>query len=205
MGQHRIVVIGNTCAGKSSLGARAAEALGVPFVDLDALYWKPGWQEPETEQFRQKVDQETAGPSWVVAGNYLRQQQDISWTRANRVVWLDIALPIILGRVVTRSFRRWKNRELLWGTNHERFFSHFKLWDRHTSLLAWAVWRHERGRGTYAAAMRDPRWRHIEFHRLGSTAEAERWLEGLLGAQGAPRVRRPRGRTGRMAQPQGPW
>ena len=40
----RIVVIGNTCAGKSTLAAGLAKKLSVPFVDLDALYWEPNWR-----------------------------------------------------------------------------------------------------------------------------------------------------------------
>ena len=39
----RIHVVGNSCSGKSSLGERLAAALQVPFVDLDALNWLPGW------------------------------------------------------------------------------------------------------------------------------------------------------------------
>ncbi len=33
----RIHVLGNTSAGKSTLGTRLAQALDVPFVELDAL------------------------------------------------------------------------------------------------------------------------------------------------------------------------
>jgi cytidylate kinase len=33
----RIHVTGNSCSGKSTLGERLAEALGVPFIELDAL------------------------------------------------------------------------------------------------------------------------------------------------------------------------
>lgn len=33
----RIHVTGNSCSGKSTIGERLAEALGVPFIELDAL------------------------------------------------------------------------------------------------------------------------------------------------------------------------
>ena len=39
----RIHVMGNSCSGKSTLGAELASALGVPFVELNALNWRPGW------------------------------------------------------------------------------------------------------------------------------------------------------------------
>ena len=33
----RIHVTGNSCSGKSTIGERLAEAIGVPFIELDAL------------------------------------------------------------------------------------------------------------------------------------------------------------------------
>ena len=37
----RIHVIGNSCSGKSTLGATLA--FRVPFVELDAINWHPRW------------------------------------------------------------------------------------------------------------------------------------------------------------------
>jgi hypothetical protein len=39
---------------------RAAEALGVPFVELDALHWEPGWQEAPDETLRERVSEATS-------------------------------------------------------------------------------------------------------------------------------------------------
>ncbi|MEM9215818.1 MAG: shikimate kinase [Cyanobacteria bacterium P01_F01_bin.150] len=33
----RLLIVGNSCAGKSTLGAQLASGLNVPFVELDAL------------------------------------------------------------------------------------------------------------------------------------------------------------------------
>jgi hypothetical protein len=41
IGQH-VHVLGNSSSGKSTVGLRLSRALGVPFVELDALNWKPG-------------------------------------------------------------------------------------------------------------------------------------------------------------------
>ena len=37
----RILVVGTSGAGKSRLAGQLAAALGVPHVELDALYWGP--------------------------------------------------------------------------------------------------------------------------------------------------------------------
>jgi chloramphenicol 3-O-phosphotransferase len=63
----RIIVVGPSCAGKTTLAERLAELLGVPFVELDALYWKPGWEESSDEEFVPRVMEATAGDGWVVA------------------------------------------------------------------------------------------------------------------------------------------
>jgi hypothetical protein len=155
---------------------RLAQRLSLPFIDLDALFWQPHWQPSELTEFRKRVLEATGAPGWVLVGNYTAQQQDISWARANTVVYLDVALPIVVSRVLLRSYRRWRSGEVLWGTNYERFFPQLKVWDENSSLVAWAVNHHRERQRAYAAALRDTRWQHIEFHRFGSSREADGWL-----------------------------
>lgn len=178
MNTRRVVVIGNTCAGKSTLAAGLAERLSVSFIDLDALYWEPNWQAAPLNEFRRRVDEATGADGWVLAGSY-SSQWDISWARADAVVWLDIALPVIVARILRRSYQRWRSGELLWGTNRERFLPQFKVWDERTSLVAWAVRHHAAKRRAYEAAMRDERWRHVRFQRFHSNREAEQWMAHL--------------------------
>jgi adenylate kinase family enzyme len=170
----RVIVIGTTSSGKSTLGVRLAEHLGVPFVELDALHWEPGWTPAEREVFRERVQQATAGDGWVVAGNYRTQTRDITWPRAQVVVFLDYSLPLILRRLVIRSWRRWRTKELLWGTNYESFWKHFTSND---SLILWALRTHRLHRRQFDETRQDPQWAQLEFVRLRSPAETERWLE----------------------------
>ena len=177
----RVNVVGNTCAGKSALAATLAERLGVPFVELDALNWQPNWVESPRDVLRERMREATAGDSWVVAGNYGTHSEAVFWPRLDTVVWLDYALPLILRRVVTRSYRRWRTNELLWGTNRERFWHHFYHRD---SLILWAVTSLRRKKRRLESAMADPQWAHISFTRLRSPREAERWQAAALPAAG---------------------
>ena len=58
----RICVIGVTGSGKSLLAERLANKLGLDFIDLDALYWKPGWVVSGDEDFHARVEAATRTP-----------------------------------------------------------------------------------------------------------------------------------------------
>lgn len=175
----RIHVVGNSCSGKTTFGARLAAALGVPFVEIDALNWLPDWVALNTvapEELDRRLRAATAGDGWVVAGSYMNIAVPAFWDRLETVVWLDPPLGVLLGRVLARSWRRWRTKELLWGTNRETFWSQLALWRREESLIWWIVSRHARKRRGMNRRRADPRWRHVRFVRLRSSAEADRLL-----------------------------
>lgn len=161
----RIIIVGPSCSGKSTLGERLADALRVPFVELDALYWQPRWTPTPDDEFAEKIRTATGSGCWVVAGNYQRHTMSTIWPRADTVVWLDFPLPLVIWRILRRSWRRWRREELLWETNHEKFWPQLKVWDRE-SLLTYTLTTHRAKRRTYDAAMADPRWAGIRFIRL---------------------------------------
>lgn len=175
----RIIIVGQTCAGKSTLAERLAALMGVPFVELDALFWKPGWVESEDDEFCAKISEATDRKAWVVAGGYHRQTTATIWPRAETIIWLDLPVHLTIWRILRRSWSRWRRQELLWGTNYERFWDQLKLWNREESLIAF-TWttrkqRHER----YLAAMSDPQWAHVRFLRLRSPREIELFSKNL--------------------------
>jgi adenylate kinase family enzyme len=172
----RVIVIGASCSGKSTLGERLSQRLGVAHIELDALYWQPNWQHPEVETFREHVAAAVGQPGWVVSGSYLRQQQDVSWPLAESVVWIDLPLRVTVPRLVGRTWRRSRRNDVLWGSNRETFWRHLKLWDEEASLIAYTV-RHDRERRErYLRCMADPRWAHLRFFRLCSQREVDGWL-----------------------------
>ncbi|MCC6237352.1 MAG: hypothetical protein IT299_07240 [Dehalococcoidia bacterium] len=175
----RILVIGNTGSGKSTLAEELARRLGLAFVELDALFWLPGWTEPEPEAFRAKVRAAIDGEHWVTAGNYTSRTEDITWPLAQVAIHLDLGLARSVWRVTRRAWQRSRSGELLWGTNTESFAKHLKLWSGKDSLINWAVTAHLTRRAGMLGRRHDPRWAHIDFVRLRSPREVERWLEAV--------------------------
>ena len=170
----RVHVIGNSCAGKSILGAQMATAFGVPFVELDALNWEPDWvglNETDPEKLEFRIAEATKGNGWVVAGSYERFSRRTFWPRLETVVWLDLPMGQLLWRVLIRSWRRWRTKELLWGTNYERFWPQLMVWKKEDSLVWWIVTQHRRKRRNMLTYIGDRRWQHIRFVRLRSSAD----------------------------------
>lgn len=177
----RVIIVGQSCSGKSTLGARLAGLIGCDFTDLDALFWKPGWQPSPDDEFQGKLRDLAAGDAWVSAGQYHRHTSITLWPRAGTIIWLDLPLPLLVQRIIRRSWRRSRSKELLWGTNHEKFLPQFRVWEDE-SLIGYAL-RHRREiHDRYLGAMADSRWAHIRFVRLRSTAEVETFVASLEAA-----------------------
>jgi adenylate kinase family enzyme len=181
--------MGNTGAGKSTLGTRLARTLDVPFVELDALNWEPNWvglNATNPTELERRMRVATAGDGWVVAGSYITFSQRVFWSQLHTVVWLDLPLPLLVGRVLRRSWRRWRTKELLWGTNYERFWPQLRVWQQ-DSLVWWAVTQQRRKRRSMLASMADPRWAHIRFVRLTSVAEIAVFTHAIEAVLAYPR------------------
>ncbi len=172
----RIIVVGSSNSGKSTLAERLANKLNASFIELDALFWEPNWVEAEIEVFRDRIRHAIAADSWVMAGNYSRQV-DVSWPLADTIVWLDLPMRTVLIRCIRRTWGRYRSQELLWGTNRENFWEHLMFWSPEKSLITFTVRHHRSRRRRFEAAIRDPRWSHINFVRLRSVEEVEQWVE----------------------------
>ncbi len=174
----RIAVVGNSGSGKTTLARRAAAMLGVPHIELDAIFHQRGWQPLDTLEFRRRVEAVVAGDGWVVDGNYTHFVGDLIWSRADVVVWLDLPRRTVMRQVAARTLRRAIRREELWNGNREPW-SNFYRWDPEMNIMRWTWTQHAKYRERYSAAMADPAYAHLSFVRLSSHAEAEAWLASL--------------------------
>jgi adenylate kinase family enzyme len=172
---HRIVVVGTTGSGKTTLAGELAQQLEVQHVELDALHWEPNWAEAPIEIFRERVAHAVSGEAWVTDGNY-SAVRDIVWSHADTIVWLDYSLPTILYRLTRRTFRRVFTREELWSGNKERMWVQFLS---HDSIFLWALKTYRRRRREYPKLLSAPGYTHLHLVHLYSSRQARRFFRSL--------------------------
>jgi adenylate kinase family enzyme len=171
----RISVVGNSGAGKTTLGRALAGRLGVPFVELDSLYHLEDWRPVAVDDFRAQVGALVGQDGWVVDGNY-SAVRDLVWDRADTVVWFDLPRRTVMRQVIARTLRRCLTRAELWNGNRESFGSVLNPRD---SIFVWSWTRHAVYRQRYSSAAGDPHFAHLRFVRIASRADAAALLADL--------------------------
>jgi len=168
----RVVVVGCSCAGKTTFGAALADALGCTAFDLDPLNYGHDWRVKPLAEFRELVAQAATSQRWVASGNYA-EVRDILWGRATAIVWLNYGFSTVMTRALRRTVRRATRREALWHGNRETFRMSFL--SRESVLLnvatSFAARREQIGALRAADAFPGVAW--IEFH---SPQQAGRYL-----------------------------
>ena len=177
----RIAVLGTTGSGKTTFAQKLAHRLGLPCVELDALFWEPNWVESEIDVFRQRVAEAIDGDAWVIDGNYSKAR-DLIWTSATHLVWLDFPLTLKMWRLFWRTFWRSLARKELWNGNRERFRTAFMSRE---SLLLFLLRTHWRTRRRFPEAFEQSEYAQATVVRLRSPREARDWMSRVSTEAGA--------------------
>jgi adenylate kinase family enzyme len=178
----RIVVVGTSGAGKTTLARRIAALLELPHIELDAVNWQSGWQDltrHDPEEFVRRVNDAIKAEAWVLDGNY-GPLRDIIWPRATHLVWLDYERPVIMARVISRTLLRAVLHTELWAGNREQW--RHMLRPSHPIRWAWNTW--ERRRRETAERLAQSECAHLAVLRLRRPGEASRALEFVAKAAG---------------------
>ena len=104
----RVLVLGCPGAGKSTLARSLGEALSLPVVHLDKLWWKSGWVNRTEGEFDALLGAVLLGEEWVIDGNYLRTLPR-RLERCDAVVLLDYPRRVCLFRALRRILT-WRGR-----------------------------------------------------------------------------------------------
>lgn len=170
----RVVVRGSSGAGKSTVAVELGRRLGVPAIELDALYHQAGWEPLANDDLRRAVDVATRGDGWVVDGNY-RVAMEVVRPRADTLVWLDLPRPLVMRRVLGRSVWRGLARRELWNGNRERLSSLFRR-DPEANIVLWSWTTFDRHHAEAMASASDPAWAHASVVRLTSPSAVTAFL-----------------------------
>lgn len=165
----RVAIVASASGnGKTTLGRELARRLEVPFVEVDSLVHGPNWVETPDDELRALLLPVLEDDGWVVDGTYRRKLGNFVLERADTVVWLDLPIRVWLPRLLRRTTRRLRGRELLWNDNTESVRSAF--WGR-DSLVGFALRMHFERRRRYPVELAA-----FPVVRLRSPREVERWL-----------------------------
>lgn len=102
----RIMVVGTSGVGKTTLSGKLERITGLPVYHLDMLAWRAGWVRRPAVEFEAELDEILAGDKWIVDGNYIKSLPE-RVGRADTLILIDLPL----WQCLVRVFRRWwKNR-----------------------------------------------------------------------------------------------
>ena len=175
----RIVVIGSSCAGKSTFAGALAAARGCTRIELDELFWDRDWEPKPPSEFRRLVSEAAAGEAWIAAGNY-GTVRPLLWSRATTVVWLDFAFARVFARALVRTLRRCITGERLFQDNRESWRRSFCSRD---SILWWLASTFGRRRREFEALQASGEYAHLRWHHVRTPREAAAVLRRLQESQ----------------------
>ncbi|MCK5315696.1 MAG: hypothetical protein KAJ53_11260 [Anaerolineales bacterium] len=174
----RIVIIGRTGSGKTTLARELAVALDVPHVELDALYFGPNFSTVPLSVLRERTSAAVAGDRWVTDGNK-RAVRDLVWPRADTIIWLDYPLVVSLWRLGKRAL--WRTsvlKEQAADTGGKTGLPRQFLSAAKGVLLA--LRSHMGQRREYPRMFAKPENQHLAVVRLQSPRATSRWLSRVV-------------------------
>jgi adenylate kinase family enzyme len=171
----RILVIGTTGSGKTTLAKQIAQKCGHTHIEADSLRFLPDWQVRQPDDFRAIIDEKTQVERWVIDGNY-SVTRDIVWPRGDTIIWLDYPLPITLWRLIRRTAKRIWTKEDLWGTGNRETLRK-QLQFNEESLFYWffkTYWRRKKDTPSLLE-----QYSHLHVLHFTHPRQTEHWLDGL--------------------------
>jgi adenylate kinase family enzyme len=186
-GVQRVLVAGSTGAGKTTMARALSDLLGLPHVELDALFHGPGWT-PRPE-FVADVEAMLATGRWITEYQY-RVVKAPLLTAAEAVVWLDHPFPLVARRLIGRSIARAITRRPFYNGNTERAGAW--LHDSHPLRIVFS--RHFAAkRGRTEAELAEAAARGVVVVRLRGARAERRWLAAQRrAAEARAAMRQPR-------------
>ncbi len=169
MTPHRILVIGCGGAGKSTLAREMGRRTNLPVVDLDQLYWRPGWVKTEATEWNRVLEEALSADQWIMDGNY-GGTLSLRFQACDAVVFLDLPRWLCFGRVLKRRVAAfWRTRQDAAVGCPDRLTWQFLMW----------IWDYRRLRRPAILEKLTQLKSSRPIYILQSTAEVQRFLSTL--------------------------
>ncbi|MFD2176408.1 adenylate kinase [Veronia pacifica] len=176
----KINVVGTSGSGKSFFSKQLAEKLGVPYLEMDAIFWKPNWQMSSDEEFFANLSTALERDAWVLDGNYNRTRP-IKWKDVDTVVWIDYSFTRTLIQAIKRALMRVMSNKEIWpGTGNTESLK--KLFSKE-SIVWWTIRNYHKIKRRYEADLNATDYSHIRFVRIQSRRQAKEFLASLDGVE----------------------
>jgi len=162
------MIVGAPGSGKSTFARRLGEITDLPVILMDHIHYLPGWVERAQQDKVSKAQAIHDQDRWIFEGG-LAATDTARAARADRLIWLDLPLPIRFARILKRrvQFRGTTRRELP-GNCPERLDPQF---------LAYMFRTRNTGRDQIAQMIADAP--HLTVHHLRTSTGADTFLEWL--------------------------
>lgn len=165
----RILVIGTSGTGKSTLAQRLSNVLHLPFFASDPFYWDAHWKPASDAKVLQQVQDVIRREAWILDGNF-DNERGLVWRQADCIIWLDYSLATICRRVILRN--------LFWVLTQQ------PTWSGNRMTLRRALSGSRHAIKSYSLKRQNyPHWlaelSGITIHRFHTTRETEAWLQSL--------------------------
>lgn len=106
---NKIIVLGNSGAGKSSFTALLAKKMNIEHLHLDKIVYKYSWDNPRFDDMKEEVDKLILKDSWIMDGNFLNNCKS-RFEQCDTIFFLDINRFVCLYSVLKRN-KKYKGKK----------------------------------------------------------------------------------------------